>query len=168
MNAKTVTIIGHSKYTVTDDGVIFSLYKNRVLPPHDNAGYKMVFLKNDQGISKWQYVHRLVAAHFITIPDVDKELWVNHKDGNKSNNNVDNLEWTTISENIKHAYRTGLKSYNRKQRAHLYLCILPDNSSYTYSELRQKHPNDYKKIYNRCVTQTQGHYRIIINHRKQP
>lgn len=53
-------------------------------------------------------VHRLVAFAWLPQPDPNK-VWINHKDGNKANNHRTNLEWTTISENIKHAHDTGLK-----------------------------------------------------------
>ena len=52
------------------------------------------------------YVHRLVATYFL--PVVDYNECVNHIDGNKENNCVENLEWCTLAENTKHAYRTGL------------------------------------------------------------
>lgn len=53
-------------------------------------------------------VHRLIALTFIDKPS-SKHIWVNHKDGNKLNNTIENLEWTTIAENIQHAFDTGLK-----------------------------------------------------------
>lgn len=57
------------------------------------------------------FVHRLVARAFCE--GYEDSLQVNHKDGDKLNNNADNLEWVTHSENVKHAFRTGLQSSNR-------------------------------------------------------
>ena len=64
------------------------------------CGYHQVFLSKN-GAYKYPYVHRLVALHFIPI-EIDRKF-VNHKDGNKTNNHVGNLEWCTRSENMIHA-----------------------------------------------------------------
>lgn len=70
----------------------------------------VVLYKNKK--AKTFTVHKLVALHFIDNPE--NKSCVNHKDGNKLNNNVHNLEWCSISENTKHAYDNGLKiSVNR-------------------------------------------------------
>ena len=76
-----------------------------------STGYKKVELYKD-GKRKSFKVHRLVAIAFISNPDNKPE--VNHIDGNKINNNIDNLEWVTSSENTIHAYETGL-SPNKKE-----------------------------------------------------
>lgn len=70
----------------------------------DFDGYLSVSLHKD-GKDKVFRVHRLVASAFI--PNPDNKLEVNHKDLDKTNNHVDNLEWVTRSENEKHAYATG-------------------------------------------------------------
>lgn len=69
------------------------------------AGYPVVMVVKD-GVQKLVYVHRLVAEAFIENPENKPQ--VNHKDGNKSNNRIDNLEWATGKENMAHAVRTGL------------------------------------------------------------
>ena len=71
----------------------------------NNACYAKVLLSKN-GQSKTLLVHRLVAAAFI--PNVDNKPQVNHKNGNKFDNRVENLEWVTCSENTQHAYNMGL------------------------------------------------------------
>lgn len=72
----------------------------------NNSGYELAYLcKNSK--RKALTVHRLVAKAFIPNPSDLPE--VNHKDGDKLNNRVSNLEWSSISDNRKHAYDTGLQ-----------------------------------------------------------
>lgn len=80
----------------------------------DNGhGYKQVqIMRNNKRYTK--YVHRLVAECFIDNPNNLPE--VNHKDGNKANNAVDNLEWCNRSQNQRHAYKTGLIKPSEKQK----------------------------------------------------
>lgn len=62
-------------------------------------------------LDKFYALHRLVALHFLSNDDPNKTQ-VNHKDGNRYNNSVNNLEWVTPSQNVKHAYNSGLKTNN--------------------------------------------------------
>jgi hypothetical protein len=76
----------------------------------NGAGYfsvQVATYRSDSGKtkSKRDYIHRLVAKHFLDNPDNLPQ--VNHKDCNKSNNHVDNLEWISGSDNIKHAHEEG-------------------------------------------------------------
>lgn len=99
-----------SKYIIYPDGTIINEKTGRPLKPQDNGkGYKKVTLTiNGKQIQK--YVHRLVAELFLST----KSIQVNHKNGNKSDNRVENLEWVTNSENQVHAHKIGLKSNGNK------------------------------------------------------
>jgi len=72
-----------------------------------SCGYRRVQLRDRNGRYKGRLVHRLVAEAFI--PNPENKPCINHIDGDKANNHIDNLEWCTYSENNKHAFRTGLK-----------------------------------------------------------
>lgn len=70
-------------------------------------GYKSITLHKN-GSRNYFFIHRLVAEHFISNPNHYEQ--VNHIDGNKENNCVNNLEWCNNSQNMKHAYNNGLHS----------------------------------------------------------
>lgn len=96
-------------YTISPDGKVNNGRKS--LKTFDNqGGYRCLKLTNSKG-KKHFTLHRLVALHFIPNPENKPE--VNHIDGDKSNNCVNNLEWVTSSENKQHALATGLKTYNK-------------------------------------------------------
>lgn len=80
------------------------------------TGYLKVILIKDKK-PKAFYVHRLVAQAFI--PNIENKSQVNHKDGNKQNNNINNLEWNTPKENVKHAYKNGLSVISDKQKQNM-------------------------------------------------
>jgi hypothetical protein len=90
------------KYRVSRDGSIWSVKNNRLLKPYgDTSGYRVVQLCRD-GKRIQLRLHRLVASVFIPNPLNLPE--VNHLDGDRANNVVSNLEWSTKSDNGKHAY----------------------------------------------------------------
>lgn len=86
-------------------------FRRGLLSQGDNNGYLYVSVKRTGGKRTYKSVHRLVAEYWI--PNPENKPWVNHINGIKTDNSVVNLEWTTISENIQHAYRTGLKVAKR-------------------------------------------------------
>jgi hypothetical protein len=74
-------------------------------PQRNDHGYMVIALIKNRTRKVFR-IHRLVASAFIE--KVDGKYYVNHIDGDKTNNNVDNLEWCTRSENMVHAFKTGL------------------------------------------------------------
>jgi HNH endonuclease/NUMOD4 motif len=105
MVSNTGKIKGCERYTPFRTGSrfvaekIFKLSKN-------NSGYLTATLGLGNGVSRSILVHRVVAENFVSN---DKNYFeVNHIDGDKGNNNYDNLEWTSRSENQKHAFAMGL------------------------------------------------------------
>lgn len=84
----------------------------------DNVGYKQALLYKN-GKRHYKRVHRLVAEAYIPNSDNTKTQ-VNHINSNKTDNNVDNLEWVTNSKNTKHGYESGV--YEFKSRSHAVVC----------------------------------------------
>lgn len=91
----------------SEKGVRFSKAKTLRSSPTTRSDYLYVKLWKHNKMYQMS-VHRAVALAFI--PNPENKPQVNHIDGNKLNNHVNNLEWVTVSENHKHAFRVGLKS----------------------------------------------------------
>jgi len=90
-------------YQVSNTGRIKSLAKGKIRKLQKNRyGYLMVGLYKN-GISKYMTVHRIVANAFI--PNSQNKPEVNHKNGIKTDNRVENLEWVTSQENVLHSFR---------------------------------------------------------------
>ena len=106
----------NSSYYITDQGHIENADHHRLKPFDNGEGYLTISLSSN-GHRKNFYIHRLVAMKFIDNPNLLPE--VNHKDGNKKNNSVSNLEWVSRKESVHHAIKTGLtptgsRSWNAK------------------------------------------------------
>lgn len=123
-------IAGFSNYKVSDDGIVLSKgllvkrggghfkMKERILKPSsDKDGYLYVSLFNANG-RKVLKVHRLVA--FAFIPLVAGKDHVNHKNGVKTDNRVENLEWCNVQENHDHAVQNGLSTDNANKKVEQY------------------------------------------------
>jgi hypothetical protein len=97
----------------------------------DKGGYKKVGLRHKDSYVSYHLVHRLVAQAFII--NKENKPQVNHKDGVKSNNCVENLEWCTPSENIIHAFRNGL-------------VVLPSGENHYMRKLKGKKSHSTKEV----------------------
>lgn len=112
-----IPVKGHPDFKATKDGQIIGKRGSPMKGHIDHCGYREVVL-SENGKSKNYLVHRLIATTFI--PNPDNLPQINHKDGNKLNCSVDNLEWCTRSENLLHAYANGLerKVFGEDHHAH--------------------------------------------------
>ena len=110
-------ITDYPNYSVTEDGRVINNKTNRELKPIlGRNGYYQVSLCNS-GKIKNVSIHRLVASAFLNNDENNRE--VNHINGIKTDNRVQNLEWNTSSENRQHAFDTGLKKYTERQRTRI-------------------------------------------------
>lgn len=124
-------------YKVGEDGTVIGLRGRALSPWKSKDGYWLVQLSLESGERKHHLVHRLVAEKFIPNPLGLPQ--VNHKDGDKSNNHVSNLEWCTQSFNMKHSFDAGLRKGG----------ITPTNAKLTLEDakemrrLRKEHKHTY-------------------------
>lgn len=103
-------------YMVDAEGVVTKLETGKVLSVHNhNSGYKSVFMRVN-GRSRMHYIHNILMHTFHPLPEsipYDRSTTVNHKNGSKHDNRLENLEWCTHRENVKHAYDFRLKKASR-------------------------------------------------------
>ncbi len=147
-----IPVIGFEKlYYVDIEGNVYSTTKSIFLKSkliRDYLCYTLCKDKTQKNIS----VHRLIAIHYI--PNPNNLPQVNHKNGNKLNNNIDNLEWCTASENANHAYNLGLRKYNPSKERNKQASIVNRSPAFNHrEEIRQLHLSgkrmvDIASIYN--------------------
>lgn len=96
-------IVKHPNYGVSEDGRVINFSTGKVLQANRNGHNYLLF---NAGAKFKLSIHRQVAL--LYVPNPNNYPVVNHKDGNKQNNNYSNLEWTTSSGNSQHAFDMGL------------------------------------------------------------
>jgi hypothetical protein len=102
-------IENHTNFLISIDGKVYNKTRKSFLTPRQTGSYMSVVLDK-----KHHCIHRLLALHFIDKPENYNDKWiVNHKDGNKLNNSIENLEWMSASDNTQHAYETGARKTAR-------------------------------------------------------
>lgn len=118
-------------YTINTDGEVFSDNSGK-MKTRNRAGteYQIINFSTINGGKKTYRLHRLVMMAFRPVENMDN-LQVNHIDGNKKNNKLENLEWCTASENQIHAYKIGLSKTRKGEKSN-------------FSKLTEK---DVKKIF---------------------
>lgn len=97
---------GFENYKVTDEGMVIGPRGKFLMFDINSSGYFRVTLSKD-GVATRRFVHQLVLEAFKPKPDGD--FVVNHIDGNRHNNRVDNLEWVSRSYNVKDGWKRGRK-----------------------------------------------------------
>ena len=110
---------------ITKSGRVFNTMGDEYRVNTDRQGYVHFPHKG-----KAVYVHRVIAQYFVPqpclpLPKGDKII-VNHIDGNKKNNNYENLEWVTYSQNTRHAYETGLEKIMSGENHHAHKLTIQD------------------------------------------
>ena len=119
-----------SRIIILKDGTQRKL-NTKILKPIKIGDYHGYQLTNSTG-SKKHYIHRLVCTAFLENPKGD-QVTVNHIDGDKYNNELSNLEWSSYSENLKHAYRNGLNKNSGENNHYTKF------SDETISQVREKY-----------------------------
>ena len=106
-----IEIKEYPNYLVSKEGDIINKKTNRKLKFGINKyGYSIISLYHNK-VAKTLNLHRIVAENYIN--NINNKSQINHINGIKTDNRVSNLEWVSCSENLKHAFKNGLKSHNQ-------------------------------------------------------
>lgn len=140
LERRTKVVYGETTY--------YRRHKSCILKPVKSTnGYLKVTLADEYNVKREHSIHRLVALHFL---EYRQDLVVNHIDGNKENNHIENLELVTIYENNDHALYNELNIGSSKLNHNDVKEIrrLYATGNYTYQQLAEKYNMTYGSIYN--------------------
>lgn len=168
-----------SGYTISSEGKVFNQKGREIAHQRSANGYIRVELWQN-GKGKKYLLHRLLAEKFISNPK-NKET-VNHKNGIKDDNRLDNLEWVTRSENQKHAYNNGFQKGYKKptkmSKSHKKaLCgsrwekekhiIIVEGEEFTFLKSAALHFNVSRQtVLNRCNSKNFPHWKKEVHYAK--
>lgn len=144
-----LAIKGMARYAISRDGKVLDLAKNREVKSFIRNGYLCVRLK-DGDKYKNKYIHRLIAEAYIPNPD-DKPC-INHINGDKMDNNIENLEWCTKKENNLHAYRFGLRESGRGGGKNSPIMCVEDNIVFISITAAAEYYKIGRRAINECLS----------------
>lgn len=149
------------KYQVSDDGKVYRIDGMELHQYYVSRGYKIVILYKDKK-QKTKLVHRLVAEAFI--PNPDNLPQVNHKDEDKENNTVSNLEWCNNDYNNHYgtgnARRkvSGVKGAKERGECKEVICLADGKRYYSISEAARHYGFCLSRVSNSCIFKRNGKY----------
>lgn len=128
------------KRKIGTQGKVIEINREKIMKGRiDLVGYLKVVLRKD-GYGYEKQIHRLVLEAFK--PETNNSLVVNHIDGVKNNNNLDNLEWCTQKENLKHASKMGLLKNRNTRKYKVIKCDKDNNVIKIYNNLSEASKGD--------------------------
>ena len=155
-------IKGFEGYEISNLGRVYSQYSGKILSPalnyNDTSGYWRVSIKGNDGKYHTKLLHRALAEAFIPNDDPIHKTYINHKDGNKLNISLDNLEWVSPIENVRHAWKNNLGNVQEKANVNLEKARESIRKGNKYSDII-KAMNTANKI-------MEGYVLIVMKHKK--
>lgn len=116
-NVKLIKLMSsetHRSWIITDEGELFNSEGNKLKPTDNGNGYMYIILSNKK-VRVAKSIHSLMAEAFLEKPSGNEHYVVNHKDSNKANNKLSNLEWVTQKENINHGINQRKLKINKNE-----------------------------------------------------
>ena len=123
----------YNGFLVDENFNIYNKHTGRKITPYLGSDGYMHIVRGENGVKIRMRLHTLIATLFVENPNNYK--YVNHIDSDKTNNNPSNLEWCTNSENIKHGWDSGNRTY--KNNTHVIVHDLNGNYIGTFTSLRK-------------------------------
>ena len=154
-------IVGFHDYYISIFGEVYSGRSNKILRKNLRNGYYYVTLYNDERKTH-KYIHRLVAETFIS--NEEKYPMVNHKDEDKTNNYIDNLEWCTSEYNINYGSgnerrgKTGGEKHKKPVIAYKNKQIILADSINEMANKIKSHPSNVSDVLHGHQNTTRGYF----------